>query len=320
MNIDVGSCSSGEKSIFALCEKLSRKTFEGGGDLCIDFSSSRFVMVGHVVACVAIGKYARFSGVNATARFSTNTDVFRYLQRVNFLDFVKADIREDFCRHAPNGRFLEVTKVSEDNATDVAQELRSVVSGSTGVNESVASALDYSFGEIVDNVINHSKTEVDALVAAQYYPSHRYVEFCVADCGIGIASSLSNNPDYASLSGQELLIKAFDEGVGERVGANFDGSPGSGLGHGLAFLARLIEASGGTAWVVSQENAAIICGGSREGVEGLYFPGTIICARIPSDVAIKESDLRPNGADRSYYWDAQGNDSVDDIDIDDILW
>lgn len=320
MNLDVGMCSQGDGSVFRMCERISRGSFEPGKDLCVDFSACRFVPIGQIVACVAIGKYASHSGVNATARLASEGDVFRYLQRVNFLEFVKAEIPEGFQRHSSDGRFLEVTVISDEALNGITQELRSIVSGSTEVDASVTSALDYSFGEIVDNVLNHSKTEVDGFVAAQYYPSRRYVEFCVADCGVGIAGSLANNPDYAHLSGQELLLKAFEEGVGERVKANFDGSPGSGCGHGLAFLARLVEVSNGTVWVVSHENAAVIRGGCKESIEGLYFPGTIVCARIPSDVVIKESDLRPGGADRPYYWDAQGNDSLDDLDFGDILW
>ncbi len=320
MILDVGTCTQRDDSIFGLCKKVTQRTFVEKEDLCVDFSTSSFVSIGQIVACAAIGKYAKFSCANATAKLPAGGDVLHYLQRVNFLDFVNADIPENFQRRASTGRLLEVTKVSDGAVNNIAERLRSIVSGSTEVDASVASALDYSFGEIIDNVLNHSKTEVDGLVAAQFYPNRRHVEFCVADCGVGIAGSLGSNPDYAHLGGQALLLKAFEEGVGERVKANFDGSPGSGCGHGLAFLARFLEASSGTAWVVSHDNAAVIRGNHKESVTGLYFPGTIICARIPSNVVVKESDLWPGGADRPYYWDAQGNDSADGLGFDDILW
>ena len=68
-------------------------------------------------------------------------------------------------------------------------------------------AVEWSLGEIMDNVPNHAQSPVGGFVQATAYTSRNQVEFVVADAGIGIPKSM-NMSDHAA-----ALREVINEGV-----------------------------------------------------------------------------------------------------------
>ncbi len=50
--------------------------------------------------------------------------------------------------------------------------------------------LNQSFAELINNVYDHSQSEIDAYVFCQYYPQKDTIRIAVSDLGIGISESV----------------------------------------------------------------------------------------------------------------------------------
>ena len=291
----------------------------------LNMAGVRFLNVGQICLLAMYGKWAigrfgkgRISGLDACQQ------VKQYLQRIDFFRYFKLDIPESFNRHSSND-FVEIREIvnDEDNtANDIPAKFRRVLETNSHLDRSVISAVDNSFGEIMDNVLTHSYTETPGIAVAQYYPLKNYIEFCVADAGIGIPRSLKRNPQFRNIPDCDLLKQSFEFGVGENVyGAN-GCDEGHGCGYGLAFASKFAQASNGKLWAISHRDAIQIGQSGIRVVEGCWFPGTVVCMRVPSNIALSESDLDVDGRarpNRPYYWDDKGNE-LEDIFENGILW
>ena len=105
-----------------------------------------------------------------------------------------------------------------------------------GLPRREAAALAASMQEIADNVVIHSDSPVPGL--AGYHVTPDYAQYCVADVGMGVLSSLRTCPTYASLqSHREAIRLALRDGV-SRFGPH-DG------GFGLGFVFKALVAHWG---------------------------------------------------------------------------
>lgn len=98
-----------------------------------------------------------------------------------------------------------------------------------GFSHTLAASLTGAAGEIIDNVFQHSQTELPGLFG--YQLSRRKVTFCVADLGIGVLKSLRQNPQYRHLmTSMDALQTAIAPGV-----SRFDAG-----GYGFSTLLRSV--------------------------------------------------------------------------------
>lgn len=307
---------SQDANILEFCKPITPFTAAyDSGPVNLDLRQWSFLSIGQIVALAMLGKSFQNAGRPVNVACAGNT--VNYLQRMNFFSYLNLPFIETFSRHDASDRFLELSKIElDDNRNALPSRLRSIAGAKTIVEDTLLAALEYAFGEIIDNVLMHSETVEKGLVAAQFYPHNQYVEFCVADTGIGIPESLRNNAEYACFTDQELLLKAFDDGIGENTGDDYGGK-GHGCGFGLASVKRLVQASSGHLWAVSQNSAVHFGPHRNESLTGFQFPGTIICLRIPSNVRIEPSDIFSDNFSALYN---EILDSISNGKTDDILW
>jgi anti-sigma regulatory factor (Ser/Thr protein kinase) len=98
-----------------------------------------------------------------------------------------------------------------------------------GFSHTLAGSLTGAAGEIIDNVFQHSQTELPGLFG--YQLSRRKVTFCVADLGVGVLKSLRQNPQYRHLmTSMDALQTAIAPGV-----SRFDAG-----GYGFSTLLRSV--------------------------------------------------------------------------------
>lgn len=322
MELKVSPFEDRQSPVFCVCKNMNRQSFEDiSEDIFIDLTGNSFLQIGTIAILAMISHKARQLGKNSRGTYLENSALGNYLKRMDFFDAQGISKEESFTRYPSMDNFLEITPIrNEDNNNELPSRLRSVVSRHAGIHESLIDALDYSFGEVIDNVENHARSEVGGYVAAQYYPKGKYVEFCVVDGGVGIVESLRGNSKYTNMHGDTLLLKAFEEGVGEQVGDAYTGGKGFGCGFGLTFTARFVKATGGKLWAVSHEHAAMIDKHSHESIPDMYYPGTVICARVPTKAHVLHSDLYKSGSDVFYSFDTGYVSESDSGDINDILW
>lgn len=325
MSFDLCSVLAGDDTVLSLCRGL--KGYQEGYQFETDFSlrGISFMNVGVIGGLAMFMKWSRErAGKACRFSFDRNSNLCSYLERINFFRILGVDVDEHFERHASE-RFMELAEIIDDDdytANEIPSKLRQIVSKTTRIDITLESALDLAFGEVIDNVLTHSETTVPGLAIAQYYPKKGYVEFCVADAGIGIPASLAKNVAYRSEPPDRLLLEAFKNGVGENVMGLAGGLKGYGAGYGLAFTSRLVNKTGGKLWAISHDSALEIGVGTTRLLDDCWFPGTLICARVKDDVTLSEKDLDVNGkadVDQPFYWDHQGND-LEDLFDGDVLW
>lgn len=129
-------------------------------------------------------------------------------------------------------------------------------------------AVEWAISEITDNVINHSGSKVGGYIIASKIPNTEIVEFCVADSGIGIASSLGIADE------DQALEKAIQEGVTRNKQTN--------QGNGLYGTFRLAQVSEGTFSLKSGSATLYVDRGGNVRVrkEKSVFRGTIVLCQI----------------------------------------
>ncbi len=147
-----------------------------------------------------------------------------YLTRQNFWE--RFNFNSEFIEQEKLNRVATSTSLNDivdiENTTTIAEEIGMQVKNvliTNGINTSI-SEVSNAVGELVDNFARHS-TETLAAFHMQYYPNKNEIALAIADCGIGIRSSLSSNPQYAYLKKEPhhvAIIKAFEPGVARSEG------------------------------------------------------------------------------------------------------
>ena len=323
--LQIARIVSSDNTIVGLSRKLVTSFEVGDHSFEFDMSNVSFLQVGQICLLAMFGKWAKtHGGSGRIVGLDPRSNVFHYLQRIDFFNYLQVVVPEAFERH-PSKTFVEIKEIINDDrntANEIPAKFREIIEATSWLDKSIVSAIDNSFGEIMDNVLNHSRTDIPGIAVSQYYPNKNYVEFCVADVGIGIPASLRMNPKFKEHADFDLLLRAFEFGVGENVYGSNKCDEGFGCGYGLAFASKLARVSRGKLWVISKSDALCIDGRGVTKLLGCWFPGTVVCMRIPTNVMLTEEDLNIDGKarpNRPYYWDAKGNE-LEDIYGNDILW
>ena len=92
---------------------------------------------------------------------------------------------------------ITIDVFDEKNIYDVYQRVVGVLTQHIDIETTVLQEMSYCFYEILDNVLTHSGKELGT-VLTHYDSSNHILSFLVADDGIGVQASLSENVEYAN--------------------------------------------------------------------------------------------------------------------------
>ena len=110
--------------------------------------------------------------------------------------------------------------------------------------------LQYLFSELMNNVADHSRSDVGGYAMAQYYPQKSKVQFAVADRGVGFLANIRLT--YAEIKSEaEAIRKALEKGV-TSTPARMYAQPQN-AGYGLYALFKIIELTGGEFLIISND-------------------------------------------------------------------
>ncbi|WP_456470579.1 ATP-binding protein [Caminibacter sp.] len=101
----------------------------------------------------------------------------------------------------------------------------------------------YLFTEMMNNVIDHSQSSIGGYTMAQYYPTHKSIQFSIADKGIGF---LENVKDEV-----EAIEKALEKGFTANKTNQLYGSAYRNAGYGLYIMSEIIKQVGGKFIIIS---------------------------------------------------------------------
>ena len=133
------------------------------------------------------------------------------------------------------------------------------------IEVSVLQALSYCLYEMMDNVHIHSGKPLGT--AMTYYDNtKKTLSILIADDGMGVRASLSENEKYREITEEKALKMCLEDKI----------TDGKGLGFGLYTTSRLVESIGKEFILHSGSHKLIIKDGLTSVIENGFWQGTLI--------------------------------------------
>lgn len=160
-----------------------------------------------------------------------------YLNRMGFFDHLAPAVEVIPSRpffsgaklhRGSNSLLVEIARINKDARDyDLPTRLTKVIShacNSRADVDELTGAAWTIFAELIDNIFEHSGTELDGYAALQVYSGGNRLSVAVSDSGLGIMQTLrptigAEFPKLADLSDIDLLVEVFRQGI-SRHGAD----------------------------------------------------------------------------------------------------
>ena len=133
------------------------------------------------------------------------------------------------------------------------------------IEVSVLQALSYCLYEMMDNVHIHSGKPLGTAMTS-YNDTQKTLSILIADDGMGIKASLSENEQYREITEAEALKMCLEDKI----------TDGKGLGFGLYTTSRLVDTIGKEFILHSGKHKLIRRDGQESVVENGFWQGTLI--------------------------------------------
>ena len=137
------------------------------------------------------------------------------------------------------------------------------------IEVSVLQALSYCLYEMMDNVHIHSGKPLGTAIT-HYDDINKTLRILIADDGMGIRASLSENEKYKDITEAEALRLCLEDQI----------SDGKGMGFGLYTTSRLVDSIGKKFILHSGTHKLIVEDGKTSVVENGFWQGTLIYMEI----------------------------------------
>lgn len=131
-----------------------------------------------------------------------------YLQRMGLFKLLNLKTNTNIIEHESTGRFIPLTKIT--NSQELSKFITEIVP-LLHVEPEQADSIKYVVGELVRNVLEHSRSEQGAIVSAQYYKKSNTIRIGIVDCGVGIKNTI--NYAYPTKTHLEALRLALTPGI-----------------------------------------------------------------------------------------------------------
>ncbi|MCD8740609.1 hypothetical protein LT679_08365 [Mucilaginibacter roseus] len=131
-----------------------------------------------------------------------------YLLRMGLINHLKPHHGLQINEHESSGRFIPARQIKTSD--ELNQFIIDMVPLLHTTPEQ-AFPIKYVISELVRNVLEHSESEIGAIVSAQYFKKSNRISIGVADRGIGIKASM--NKSYATKNDKEAVDLALRPGI-----------------------------------------------------------------------------------------------------------
>ena len=154
------------------------------------------------------------------------------------------------------------------------------------IEVSVLQALSYCLYEMMDNVHIHSGKPLGTAIT-YYDDSRKTLRILIADDGMGIKASLSENEKYKDISEAEALKLCLQDKI----------TDGKGMGFGLFATSKLVERIGKEFILHSGNHKLITNNGTTTVIENGLWQGTLIYMEIGTGEEIDPNQVVDHRAD-----------------------
>ncbi len=178
---------------------------------------------------------------------------------------------------------ITIDVFDEKNIFDVYQRVVGVLTQYIEIETTVLQAMSYCFYEILDNVLTHSNKELGTVIT-HYDSSNHILSFLVADDGIGVKASLSENSKYSDISESDALRICIKDAI----------TDGKGMGFGLYSTSLLARDIGLRFEVRSGNHTMKVQDGKELIVESDFWQGTIVYLQLITNKEINPAEVVAN--------------------------
>ena len=148
---------------------------------------------------------------------------------------------------------------------NVYKDVITAMTSNLEIEVSVLQALSYCLYEMMDNVHIHSGKPLGTAMT-HYDKAQKTMSILIADDGMGVQASLSENEKYKDISEAEALKMCLEDKI----------TDGKGLGFGLYTTSRLVDSIGKEFILHSGSHKLIRKDGVESVVENGFWQGTLI--------------------------------------------
>ncbi len=175
------------------------------------------------------------------------------------------------------------------DAESINAECNALVSELLKINDielSVVQSFNYCLYEVLDNVLTHSGKKSGVLLS-RFSTEKQQIQVLVADDGIGIHQSLTENATYKHLTEAETLQHVILDKV----------TDGKGMEFGLYTTKNLITFAGGLLIIASGEHQLTYDGLQSTVSEIERLEGTVVFMAVNTNREINANDVVDNRTD-----------------------
>lgn len=216
--------------------QFDRALIESGGPHSSRFSEVEFhfasgckIMSDVAVELLSLVTQLNYAGKSVRLIFADGlAGTMGYLDRMGFFTYLPDDV--DCCPERPHVSGATIYAGNSKNLVEIQEispkkrnhqlpgQLASILEDAV-INrpdhESLSFAAFTVFAELIDNVYEHSATELNGYAALQVYPNGGIAQVIVSDSGLGIMKTLRPNlpSPYQELSDVDLLVEIFRQGL-----------------------------------------------------------------------------------------------------------
>lgn len=171
----------------------------------------------------------------------------------------------------------------EKNIYDVYQRVVRVLTQYIEIETTVLQAMSYCFYEVLDNVLTHSGKEMGTIMT-HYDSCNHVLSFLVADDGMGVQASLSENEKFAEITEPEALKLCVKDAI----------TDGKGMGFGLYSTSLLARDAGLRFEIRSGNHIMSMHNGEETIISGDFWQGTIVYMQLRTNDEINPAEVVAN--------------------------
>ena len=170
-----------------------------------------------------------------------------YLERMGLFKFLEIKSGIQIKEHESAGRFIPLKQIKKSEElskfiTDVIPLLH--------LEPEHANAIKYVVSELVRNVLEHAKSDIGAIVSAQYHKKSNMIRIGIVDTGVGIKKTISRSHKVKTdLDAIQLALTPGITGTTPKEGGT-EQNAGAGL-----FFIKSIAKVNGTYFMIYSGNA-----------------------------------------------------------------
>ncbi len=178
---------------------------------------------------------------------------------------------------------ITIDVFDEKNIYDVYQRVVGILTQYIEIETTVLQAMSYCFYEILDNVLTHSGKEMGTIIT--HYDSANYIlSILVADDGIGVRASLSENNNYSDVTEPDALRMCIQDAI----------TDGKGMGFGLYSTSLLVRDAGLQFVVRSGNHRLLVQNGVESIAESDFWQGTVVYLQLHTNREINPAEVVAN--------------------------